>query len=99
LIRPVVYTNDFIEYERGFRDLISNVDFSCCGVSWDGELYEDYPNAILHCQSKVFSINILAKMYHNDRALKRRLKLQERGWEVVEDKIDINRCLKLGLII
>lgn len=99
LIRPVVYTNDFIEYERGFRDLISNVDFSCCGVSWDGELYEDYPNAILHCQSKVFSINIWAKMYHDARALKRRLKLQERGWEVVEDKIDINRCLKLGLII
>lgn len=68
LIRPVVYS--------GFKDLISNVDLSCCGVSWDGEtLHEDFPNAILHCQNKVFSVNSLAKMYSEKRAQHRIVKL------------------------
>ena len=52
LIRPVIRVtrdSDLRYYERGFVDLIQNVDLSCCGISWDGEnLYENYPNAIAH---------------------------------------------------
>lgn len=97
LIRPVVYSG---AYEEGFKDLISNVDLSCCGVSWDGEeLHEDFPNAISHCQNKVFSVNVFAKMYSEKRAQHRRFKLEDRGWKQIENKTDINRGLKLDLII
>ena len=87
-------------YEEGFRDLISNVDFSCCGVSYDGEtLYEDYPNAIVHCQSKVFSVNMGAKMYSQKRAQHRKVKLETRGWKEIENKSDINRELKIDNVL
>jgi len=110
LIRPVVFSQDFSNskyidkslpiYEQGFRDLISNVDFSCCGVSWDGEtLHEDYPNAILHAQSKVFSVNKEAKMYSHRRAQHRKAKLESRGWKEIENKIEVNRDLKLEIIL
>lgn len=103
LIRPVVFNTDkshLMNYEQGFRDLISNVDFSCCGVSYDGEkLHEDYPNAIVHCQSKVFSVNMRAKMYSQKRARHRKVKLENRGWKEIESGIDINRGLKLDLIV
>jgi hypothetical protein len=110
LIRPVVFSRDFSNskyidkslpiYEQGFRDLISNVDFSCCGVSWDGEtLHEDCPNAILHAQSKVFSVNKQAKMYSHIRAQHRKAKLESRGWKEIENKIEVNRDLKLEIIL
>ena len=99
LIRPVVFDNNEVEYEEGFRDLISNVDFSCCGVSYDGEtLYEDYPNAIVHCQSKVFSVNMNAKMYSQKRAQHRKVKLETRGWKEIESKTDVNRDMKINVL-
>lgn len=99
LIRPVVFDNNEVEYEEGFRDLISNVDFSCCGVSYDGEtLYEDYPNAIVHCQSKVFSVNMNAKMYSQKRAQHRKVKLEDRGWKEIESKTDVNRDMKINVL-
>jgi hypothetical protein len=101
LIKPVVFNqeNDFIKYRQGFLDLISNVDFSCCGVSWDGdEVYEDYPNSIVHCQNKVFSVNKSAKMYSDKRVIHRKVKLQNRGWKEIEYGIDINRELKLNVL-
>jgi hypothetical protein len=86
-------------YEEGFRDLISNVDFSCCGVSYDGEtLYEDYPNAIVHCQNKVFSVNMRAKMYSQKRALHRKIKLETRGWKEIQDSDSLNRDLKINAL-
>jgi hypothetical protein len=110
LIRPVVFNRDFSNskyidksssiYEQGFKDLISNVDFSCCGVSYDGdEVYEDYPNAILHAQSKVFSVNTFAKMYSHKRAQHRKVKLQNRGWKEIENTTEVNRDLKLQNIL
>ncbi len=103
LIRPVIpikRDSDLRYYEIGFRDLISNVDFSCCGVSWDGdEVYEDYPNAILHAQSKVFSVNMSAKMYSHKRAQHRKVKLQNRGWKEIENTTEVNRDLKLENIL
>jgi hypothetical protein len=104
LIRPVVSFTELHNtskstydiYKQGFRDLISNVDLSCCGVSYDGEnLYEDYPNAIVHCQSKVYSVNKSAKMYSERRINHRIHKLKDRGWEEIENSLEVNRNLKL----
>lgn len=86
-------------YIESFKRLISNVDISCCGVSYDGyELYEDYPNAIIHCQSKVFSINSKAWMYSERRCNNRKYKLFERGWKEADNTVDVNRDLKLKLL-
>lgn len=98
LIRPVIQVtrgnrhDDFRYYERGFIDLIQNVDISCCGVSWDGEvLYENYPNAIFHCQNKSYIVNTNAKMYSHKRAEHRKYKLNDRGWTQIEDGTAIRR--------
>ena len=88
LIRPVIRVtrdSDLRYYERGFVDLIQNVDISSCGVSWDGEnLYENYPNAIAHCQNFSFYINKNAKMYSHSRSVMRSYKFIERGWKQIE---------------
>lgn len=87
-------------YEIGFIDLIQNVDISCCGVSWDGEtLYENYPNAILHCQNRIFYINTNAKMYSYRRALFRREKLINRGWKNIEDLVNTQRDIRIDSIL
>jgi hypothetical protein len=102
LIRPSLsnWKADSSLYEEGFRDLISNVDLSCCGVSYDGEnLYEDYPNAVVHCQSKVYSVNKSAKMYSERRINHRIHKLKDRGWKEIENKSDINRELKIDNVL
>lgn len=102
LIRPVVFNTDkshLMNYEQGFRDLISNVDLSCCGVSYDGEnLYEDYTNAIVHCQNKVYSVNKSAKMYSGRRINHRIQKLKDRGWKEIESKTDVNRDMKINVL-
>lgn len=102
LIRPAfgLEGKDEQVYRQGFKDLISNVDFSCCGVSYDGEtLHEDYPNAIVHCQSKVFSVNMRAKMYSQKRAQHRKVKLEDRGWKEIENVKNINRELKIANLL
>jgi hypothetical protein len=98
IIRPVgKYFND--SYEKGFINLIQNVDMSCCGVSYDGEnLYENYPNAILHSSSKVFEFNKMAMMYNEKRFIHRKYKLEDRGWRELQDKSDI-RDLKINSIL
>jgi len=99
VIRPTNLKNEFT-YEESFNDLIANVDLSCCGVSWDGQtLHEDYKNAIVHCQYKVFSKNIFAKMYSAERVQHRMAKLLDRGWKEIESGTDINRDLKLNILI
>jgi hypothetical protein len=94
-----IYSMDEDIYKQGFKDLISNVDLSCCGVSYDGEtLYEDYPNAIIHCQSKVYSVNNFAKMYSRKRIHHRTAKLENRGWKQVENVTNVNRDMKIERI-
>lgn len=102
LIRPSIGSKGKDEqvYRQGFSDLIANVDFSCCGVSYDGEtLHEDYENAIVHCQSKVFYVNTDAKMYSQKRALHRKAKLEDRGWKEIENIKNINRELKIANVL
>lgn len=100
LIRPSINSGGSEKaYIKGFSELVSNVDLSCCGVSWDGkQFYEDFPNALLHCQSKVFSENKKAKMYSQKRIIHRIHKLKERGWKEVENTDAVNRDLKLKLL-
>ena len=115
LIRPVIHKklsdkelkvdstlidDDEIHYESGFIDLIQNVDISCCGVSWDGEtLYENYPNAILHCQNRIFYVNTKAKMYSYRRASFRKEKLISRGWENIDNLLNTQRDLRIDSIL
>jgi hypothetical protein len=96
LIRPTGFNgNTKDHYKKNFTDLISNVDISCCGLSYDGEtLFENFPNAIIHCQNKVFSVNNKAKMY-SDRIHHRRAKLEERGWSEISDSIIDARNIKI----
>ena len=90
---------DMYYYKENFDRLISNVDLSCCGVSYDGnKLSEDYPNSILHCKCKVFSVNQNAKMYSDKRIHHRVAKLEGRGWSLVDDSVSVNRNLKIDLL-
>lgn len=98
LIKPSLHIS--MSYHQGFEDIIRNVDFSCCGVSYDGnKIFEDFPNAILHCQSKVFSVNKTAKMYSQKRAIHRNQKLLDRGWKQIQNTADTNRDLKIELTL
>ena len=106
VIRPVVNSGKESDsqrsnlYEAGFVDLIQNVDISCCGVSWDGEtLYENYPNAISHCQNKVFFANKSAKMYSYKRTTQREFKFIERGWAKIENTAVAQRDQRIDAIL
>ena len=99
LIRPSGGFELISNYTELFNSLIENVDLSCCGLSYDGKLNEDFKNAIIHCQSKVFSINKSAKMYCGKRIAHRVSKLETRGWSEIENTVSNNRDLKIDLII
>ena len=99
LIRPVNKKGD-IGVKESFIDLIANVDISCCGVSYDGKhLYENYPNAVLHANSKTFSVNENAKMYIENRVIHRVFKLIERGWEKLGDSKSHQRDFKINQLL
>lgn len=96
VIRPSFHFKSDKSYKESFTDLISNVDISCCGLSYDGDnLYENYPNAIIHCQNKVFSVNRKAKMYSYDRITLRKNKLSDRGWTEIDDNVSDIRNQKI----
>lgn len=102
LIRPkVVGFTSFanLSYNEVIHKLVNNVDMSCCGVSYDKDLHEDYPNAILHCLNMVYSVNKSAYMYSRERFIHRQRKLDNRGWKEIDDSIEVNRDLKLNHII
>lgn len=99
LIRPV-NKNGNKGVKESFIDLIANVDISCCGVSYDGKhLYENYPNAVLHANSKTFSVNENAKMYIENRVIHRSFKLIERGWEKLGDSKSHQRDFKINQLL
>ena len=87
-------------YRKGFSDLISNVDFSCCGVSYDGEkVYENYESAVSHCKNGIFIVNNRAKMYSERRITHRKVKLTSRGWVEVKPDAATYRDLKIDKIL
>lgn len=84
-------------YSENFVKLISEVDLSCCGVSYDGKLYENVPYAISHCLLKVFQVNY-GRFYNEKRIPHRKAKLLNRGWEELIGASDI-RDVKINNII
>jgi hypothetical protein len=94
------FTKSYNLYIESFRDLIRNVDISCCGVSYDAEnVYENYQDAINHCRSGIFKVNKDAKMFSPKRIEHRKVKLKGRGWqEIYSDKI-IERDIKIEKIL
>jgi len=90
-IGPNQIKNNKEEYIKNFIELIRNVDLSCCAVSYDGEnIYQNYPNSILHCQNNIFIQNKFATMYSQKREIHRKYKLLDRGWkEITNEKIVI----------
>jgi hypothetical protein len=87
-------------YSDNFKNLIENVDFSCCGISWsNGVLYENCESAILHCLNKQYCENQGAQMYSYERAQHRRAKLESRGWESVSRNRVQRRDLKIDFIL
>lgn len=78
--------------------MISNVDLSCCGVSYDGtNLYENVEDAVIHCLTKKFKTN-LGSMYNSDRIEHRKTKLLYRGWNEIYSPIDIRDCRIEGIL-
>lgn len=98
LIRPAATRQVPNHYKVDFNRILSNVDISCCGVSYDGKLYENYDNAINHCISKHFFVNKQTLMYSFERSNKRIDKLLNRGWTQIEDIFLENRNIKIDLI-
>ncbi len=86
--------------KEAFVELIANVDISACGVSYDGEhLYENYPGAVLHAKSKIFSVNERAKMYIERRIIHRTGKLIDRGWEHLSNSKSDQRDFKINQLL
>ncbi len=84
LIAPRHFNNDIKNMNKAFMELISNVDLSCCGVSYDGEfLYENVNSAISHCFNRVYAVNKNALLYNDNRCIGRQYKLNARGWSDV----------------
>lgn len=101
LIRPRINVGNFkIEnYQHVMKDLVKEVDLSCCGIYWDGEvLHEAVKGAIEDCIYGVFRVNI-GKMNNPKRLIHRKLKLQSRGWKEVEDTVSKRRELKINYIL
>lgn len=74
-------TKSFGIYYQIYQNLIHNVDISPCGVSYDGyHIYENYPDAVIHCLTKTFSVNTGAAMYSQKRIQHRIAKFVHRGW-------------------
>lgn len=93
LIRPAG-----INSENPVASVVQNVDISCCGVSWDGyDLYENFPNAVMHCQTMHFQVNQKARM-RTQRTEARASKLMERGWERLKGE-DTIRDLKINALL
>lgn len=102
IIRPRTDFNiTFDVYKKTFKELISNVDISSCGVSYDGaNLYENYPDAITHILNKVYVVNKEAKMYSERRIVHRKQKFSERGWtEIDKNKKEDMRDIKINSLL
>lgn len=93
LIRPAGFTAD-----NPIAAVVQNVDISCCGVSWDGEkLYENHPDAVLHCQTMHYQTNYSGKM-RTGRTSNRTWKLDSRGWKPLKGYYSI-RDLRIHAVL
>ena len=99
VIRPSGTATTLMNYRESMNRLISNVDISCCGVSYDGSnLIENVKDAILHCRNKVYRVNYSAEMSHKNRLQHRIAKLDDRGWDQIDSGVVAHRDLKIDEI-
>lgn len=100
IIRPSGDATKLLRYSESMDRLISNVDISCCGVSYDGtNLIENVKDAILHCRNKVYKVNFAAEMTHRNRLDHRKAKLNDRGWEEIEGGVATHRDIKIDEVL
>jgi ribosomal protein S17E len=94
-------TKSFGTYYQMYQNLIYNVDISCCGVSYDGyHIYENYPDAVIHCLTKSFSVNSSAAMYSQKRIQNRIAKFIDRKWsQIPTTNLGIRRELVIQQIL
>jgi hypothetical protein len=96
LIRPSRISNSI---QDSILEIIWNVDFSVCAVSYDGNnLYENYPQAISECKSMIFTPLTGTLMHNSNRSYIRKSKLERRGW-IENGVIDAIRRVKLESLI
>lgn len=101
IIRPA--SNKYSSIKT-YKDLIKNVDISCCGVFLDVfnevKLQESCKDAIVHCLSKTFEINEWSALYNSNRTEMRRYKLENRGWKNIYEKYSRKKdILKLERLV
>ena len=68
--------------------VVSEVDIVCCGVALDcwGYVYEVVPGAIQHCKDRVLIVNKRrTENINNFKLTGRLIKLQQRGWRIVNE--------------
>jgi hypothetical protein len=93
LIRPAGF-----KAENPIAAVVQNVDISCCGVSWDGRtLFENFPDAVMHCQTMRYQTNYSSKMRTN-RTMMRTQKLDSRGWRQLRGKDNIRDMRIVALL-
>lgn len=81
-------------YDKSFHNLVSNVDISCCGLSYNGiNVFEYVEDAYNNAVEKTFRVCADNKMYNKKRCEDRMDKLIERGFIDITnlDKARINR--------
>lgn len=99
IIKPSGAQSNVYHYIKSIERLISGVDISSCGVSYDGvHLIENVKDSILHCRNKVYQVNYGAQMSNPRRLDHRRAKLDSRGWDIIENGLVGNRDLKIDEI-
>lgn len=98
IIRPNVERfnpSDYLEqaYIKSYKNILKNVDISCCGVFLEKDkntnnlkIGESCPNAIVQCLTKSFIINKEASQYNKNRIHSRQDKLISRGWMNLNDE-------------
>jgi Icc-related predicted phosphoesterase len=78
--------------------LLRNVDLSCCGLFWDGEvLYESYVGSVKHCLEKKFLSLEDNLMYNHKRIEARKRKMYEKGFDEIIFN-DMNRLRKTRIL-
>lgn len=86
VIRPAIRYKNPISDLNG---LLSNVDISACGVTYNGSVGEVVKLAIEDCCNKRFAVIPYASMCQNNRIHIRTAKLEDRGWKQYENIKDL----------
>lgn len=88
VIRPsnLFSKNDTLSTLQLHNNMLSNVDISCCGISFNGiTLHENVKNAILHAKYKKYRVYPNALMSSDKRLSDRIWKFEQRGYTAINN--------------